>query len=249
MVHAGHHRLEAMRAHRFGDRFACRSPPPRGRGRPRRAGARPGRSSARRRCRPAACPAGGSRPCGRGSGSRWTSDWQGVRKRARWKSGKRSHWKRPYRCCNAEAKDLVSARFDRPVRAVAIPTDGVDGTVRRKREQGAYGFQRSQQAARRIAGNLFSSSSRSAWCPTRCLPRRRPEKPGFIIEATEPTEGGPAAPAAEAKPIADLLHHRQCRSGRCRLQEMPGLPFRRKGRPEQGRPGPLGPRRPSRRRA
>lgn len=32
-----------------------------------------------------------------------------------------------------------------------------------------------------------------------------PEKPGFAIEATEPTEGGPAAPAAEAKPIADLL--------------------------------------------
>ncbi|PDQ17708.1 cytochrome c family protein [Mesorhizobium sanjuanii] len=32
-----------------------------------------------------------------------------------------------------------------------------------------------------------------------------PEKPGFIIEATEPTEGGTAAPAAEAKPIADLL--------------------------------------------
>lgn len=31
-----------------------------------------------------------------------------------------------------------------------------------------------------------------------------PEKPGFAIEATEPTEGGPAAPA-EAKPIADLL--------------------------------------------
>ena len=32
-----------------------------------------------------------------------------------------------------------------------------------------------------------------------------PEKPGFAIEATEPDEGGPAAPAAEAKPIADLL--------------------------------------------
>lgn len=32
-----------------------------------------------------------------------------------------------------------------------------------------------------------------------------PEKPGFAIEATEPTEGGPAAPAAEAKPIAELL--------------------------------------------
>ncbi|MBZ9659935.1 cytochrome c family protein [Mesorhizobium sp. ESP-6-4] len=32
-----------------------------------------------------------------------------------------------------------------------------------------------------------------------------PEKPGFAIEAQEPAEGGPAAPAAEAKPIADLL--------------------------------------------
>jgi cytochrome c len=33
-----------------------------------------------------------------------------------------------------------------------------------------------------------------------------PEKPGFAIEATEPTAGGgAAAPAAEAKPIADLL--------------------------------------------
>ncbi|MCZ8545666.1 cytochrome c family protein [Mesorhizobium qingshengii] len=32
-----------------------------------------------------------------------------------------------------------------------------------------------------------------------------PEKPGFAIEAAEPAEGGPAAPAAEAKPIADLL--------------------------------------------
>ncbi|MBZ9887975.1 cytochrome c family protein [Mesorhizobium sp. BR1-1-3] len=32
-----------------------------------------------------------------------------------------------------------------------------------------------------------------------------PEKPGFAIEAAEPAEGGPAAPAAAAKPIADLL--------------------------------------------
>ena len=72
-----------------------------------------------------------------------------------------------------------------------------------------------------------------------------PEKPGFAIEATEPAEGGPAAPAAAAKPIADLLADRQCRSGCCRLQEMPGLPFRRKGRPEQGRPRSVGPRRPS----
>lgn len=32
-----------------------------------------------------------------------------------------------------------------------------------------------------------------------------PEKPGYAIEATEPAEGGGAGPAAEAKPIADLL--------------------------------------------
>lgn len=32
-----------------------------------------------------------------------------------------------------------------------------------------------------------------------------PEKPGFVIEAQEPAEGGAAAPAAEAVPIADLL--------------------------------------------
>ncbi|RUU79979.1 cytochrome c family protein, partial [Mesorhizobium sp. M7A.T.Ca.TU.009.01.3.1] len=32
-----------------------------------------------------------------------------------------------------------------------------------------------------------------------------PEKPGFAIEAAEPAEGGPAAPAAAAKPIAELL--------------------------------------------
>ncbi|UCI07570.1 c-type cytochrome [Mesorhizobium sp. B1-1-8] len=32
-----------------------------------------------------------------------------------------------------------------------------------------------------------------------------PEKPGFAIEAAEPTEGGPAAPAAAEKPIADML--------------------------------------------
>ncbi|MEP6565983.1 MAG: cytochrome c family protein [Mesorhizobium sp.] len=32
-----------------------------------------------------------------------------------------------------------------------------------------------------------------------------PEKPGFAIEATEPAEGGAAAPAVAEKPIADLL--------------------------------------------
>jgi cytochrome c len=32
-----------------------------------------------------------------------------------------------------------------------------------------------------------------------------PEKPGFVIEAAEPAEGGAAAPAEKAVPIADLL--------------------------------------------
>jgi cytochrome c len=32
-----------------------------------------------------------------------------------------------------------------------------------------------------------------------------PEKPGFVIEAAEPAEGGAEAPAAKAVPIADLL--------------------------------------------
>ena len=40
-----------------------------------------------------------------------------------------------------------------------------------------------------------------------------PEKPGFAIEAAEPAEGGPAAPAAEAKPIADLLQTANVEAG------------------------------------
>lgn len=41
-----------------------------------------------------------------------------------------------------------------------------------------------------------------------------PEKPGFAIEAAEePAEGGPAAPAAEAKPIADLLANANVEAG------------------------------------
>ncbi|CAH2402551.1 c-type cytochrome [Mesorhizobium escarrei] len=41
-----------------------------------------------------------------------------------------------------------------------------------------------------------------------------PEKPGYAIEATEePAEGGPAAPAAEAKPIADLLANANVEAG------------------------------------
>ncbi|QND58434.1 c-type cytochrome [Mesorhizobium huakuii] len=40
-----------------------------------------------------------------------------------------------------------------------------------------------------------------------------PEKPGFAIEVTEPAEGGPAAPAAEAKPIADLLQTANVEAG------------------------------------
>lgn len=41
-----------------------------------------------------------------------------------------------------------------------------------------------------------------------------PEKPGFAIEAQEPSEGGAAAaPAAEAKPIADLLANASADAG------------------------------------
>ncbi|MDX8532745.1 cytochrome c family protein [Mesorhizobium sp. VK25A] len=41
-----------------------------------------------------------------------------------------------------------------------------------------------------------------------------PEKPGFAIEAQEPTEGGgPAAPAAAEKPIADLLANASADAG------------------------------------
>ncbi|MER8437973.1 cytochrome c family protein [Mesorhizobium sp. M1312] len=41
-----------------------------------------------------------------------------------------------------------------------------------------------------------------------------PEKPGYAIEATEePAEGGPEAPAAEAKPIADLLANANVEAG------------------------------------
>ncbi|RRH98794.1 cytochrome c family protein [Mesorhizobium tamadayense] len=41
-----------------------------------------------------------------------------------------------------------------------------------------------------------------------------PEKPGFAIEAQEePAEGGAAAPAAEAKPIADLLAKANAEAG------------------------------------
>ncbi|TPK91014.1 MULTISPECIES: cytochrome c family protein [unclassified Mesorhizobium] len=40
-----------------------------------------------------------------------------------------------------------------------------------------------------------------------------PEKPGFAIEAAEPTEGGAAGPAAEAKPIADLLQTANVEAG------------------------------------
>lgn len=41
-----------------------------------------------------------------------------------------------------------------------------------------------------------------------------PEKPGFAIEAAEePAEGGPAAPAAEAKPVAELLANANVEAG------------------------------------
>lgn len=40
-----------------------------------------------------------------------------------------------------------------------------------------------------------------------------PEKPGFAIEATEPAEGGAAAPAEAMKPIAELLASANAEAG------------------------------------
>ena len=70
-----------------------------------------------------------------------------------------------------------------------------------------------------------------------------PEKPGFLIEAAEPEEGGGEAGPAE-EPIAALLATANPEAGRDRLQEMHGLPHRGKGRGQQGRPESLGHRQP-----
>ena len=69
MRFAGHHRASARRFDGRADVRRNRSRPRRGRCRPPRPGARPARSSARHGCRPAACRAGASPSCGRGSGS------------------------------------------------------------------------------------------------------------------------------------------------------------------------------------
>ena len=70
MVGAGHDGLAAMGCSTAAAIPACRWRPRPGRSRPLPRGAAHGRSSAGRRCRPAACRAAGSRPCGRGSAPR-----------------------------------------------------------------------------------------------------------------------------------------------------------------------------------
>ena len=72
-----------------------------------------------------------------------------------------------------------------------------------------------------------------------------PEKPGFeIVAAEEPADSGAAEPAAPQADRPTAGHGR--RQGRRRdLQEMPGLPYRRKGRRQQGRPESVGHRQPA----
>ena len=73
-----------------------------------------------------------------------------------------------------------------------------------------------------------------------------PEKPGFEIVATEePAEGGAAAPAPRPQPIGPLLATADPKAGEAGLQEMHGLPYRREGRRQQGRPQSVGHRQPA----
>ena len=160
-------------------------------------------------------------------------------------SVKRSHWQRPYRCCNGQAKDLVSARFDRPgAGEITMPTDGWTDAACRTREPGAYGLVRIQQGDRRTCWAPSSSCSRSASSRMRSSPRRRRKSPASSSRRPRrrtPARGAAAAEAA--KPIAELLASADAGAGRGRLQEVRGLPHRRKGRPQQGRPESLGHRR------
>ena len=78
------------------------------------------------------------------------------RERGPGKVAKRLTGRRPYRCCNGIAKDLVSARFDAAAAgdgdtaAASGPSDPPDEGSRWRN-----GFFRSQQAARRVARNRF----------------------------------------------------------------------------------------------
>ena len=71
-----------------------------------------------------------------------------------------------------------------------------------------------------------------------------PEKPGFAIEAAEAEATGRRRGRAPSEPIAALLAAADPERGRGRLQEMRGLPHRREGRRQQGRPESLGHRQP-----
>jgi cytochrome c len=61
-----------------------------------------------------------------------------------------------------------------------------------------------------------------------------PEKPGYAIEATEPEEGGAAgAPAAEAKPIAELLAHADPKAGEAIFKKCQACHSGEKGGPNK----------------
>ena len=83
-----------------------------------------------------------------------------------------------------------------------------------------------------IAGGIFSP--------------HKPAVPGYDLPAPEQAAagGGRGSRRSRRASAGPPCQGRSCQGRRCG-QEMPGLPQLRKGRPEQGRPGPLRRRRPS----
>ena len=230
--HARHHRLEAVRAHRLRRRLRVSVATT----------TRPSPLSAARRGDLHDHRQAGdvgqrlARQAGRGHAGR-DQDQGGHRearrsKRRTVKSGKRSHWKRPYRCCNGQAKDLVSARFDRlwhgrmladaPARngRIGPPEEGSKGRMDSfefnkligalarhglRRLLGRPGFRRVLRLARSGKARLRHRGRRSARRRRRCR-----------------TSGAP-------KPIAALLPSARRRSGRRHVQEVrrPATPAKR----------------------